>query len=190
MSCLLHGNAHGSLGEGPLMLLPRCGAQLQSALASCTDGKHVAILCLKQTVALVLNATAFLSTVWAAVLFVQTHLVVWHLSVRQLSRDYFSSNNVALDNSPISQREKNKQAPGVQKKLMQEWLVCNLKVEKRGGRMTATVVMITAEPSFTGSLNTMSVPLLCLELAGTKLVGTKLVGIKQTEGSAHRWLLT
>lgn len=42
-------------------------------------------------------------------------------------------------------------------------------------------VVITVGPSFTGSLNTMSVPLLCLELAGTKLAG-----IKQTEGPAHR----
>lgn len=82
--------------------------------ASCTDGKHVAVLCLKQTVALVLNATEYLSTVWAAMLFVQTHLVVWHLSVRKLSRDYFSSNNVTLDNSPISQREKQTSSRGAE----------------------------------------------------------------------------
>lgn len=68
MSCLHHSNAHW-LSQGAPCQCSCHSVELECTLvlALGTNGKHVAITHLKQTVKLVLNATKHLGTVWTAV---------------------------------------------------------------------------------------------------------------------------
>lgn len=68
MSCLHHSNAHWLCQGAPCQCsCHSVDLECTLVLALGTDGKHVAIARLKQTVKLVLNATMHLSTVWMAV---------------------------------------------------------------------------------------------------------------------------